>query len=415
LLKVFTKVGEEHTVNVPIQRLSELNRLAVLRTIYDHETFTKMDVVREAHLSLPTINDILSALQEEGYVSPNGSGESRGGRPPALYRFNPAARYCIGVQIDSPTIALGLVDLGGHLHAIVEYPVTDSATSEYFQSILTHGIADLLTYQHVDRDKLVGIGMGIPGYFERDTGTWLGYLPLRSFSQLGLRDLLSNQFGVPVTIQHASNVYTLAELSKSPGLPRDDLLVISCAEGVKASVVVDGRILSGDHGNFGRVGHLNVVENGRPCYCGARGCLEMYASGRSLREEVRVKRPAWEGIAAVDDPALAYRVFRMAAEGDPVYRELVERAIPYMATAFASLINLTDIGHLVLSGAYAEGGSFLAEALQEHVARRVPRIPGLQLSIRSGSRLTNSDLVVSAAMPAIQAHLGTPLAGSAIV
>ncbi len=397
-------------MNVPVQRLSEINRLAVLRTIWDHETFTKMDVVREAHLSLPTINDILSVLQDEGYVSPNGNGESRGGRPPALYRFNPDARYCVGVQIDSPTIALGLVDLGGNLHAIVEHPFADSSTSEYFESILIQGIADLLAYQHIDRDKLVGIGIGVPGYFERDTGTWLGYLPLRFFSQLSLRDLLSKQFGVPVTIQHASNVYTLAELSKSPALPRNDLLVISCAEGVKASVVVDGRILSGDHGNFGRVGHLNVVENGRPCYCGARGCLEMYASGRSIRDEVRSNRPAWEGIAAVDDPGLAHRVFRMAAEGDSVYRELVNRAIPYMATAFASLINLTDIGHLVLSGAYAEGGSYLAEALQQQVSERVPRIPGLELSIRSGSRLTNSDLVVSAAMPAIQTHLGMPAA-----
>jgi N-acetylglucosamine repressor len=390
----------------PVERLSEINRLAVLRSISGRQTFTKMDVVREAHLSLPTVNDILATLQAESYVTPNGNGESRGGRPPALYRFNPVARYAIGIKVDSPTIAIGLVDLQSNLHRVVEYPFNDDSTSEYIEATLTQGVMNMLAEQKIEPAKVIGLGIGVPGYFERDTGNWLGYLPLRSFKQLPLRDLLSNKFGVPVYVQPASNIYTFAEMQKSPLSLRDDVLIITCTEGIKASVVVDGRILSGDHGNFGRLGHFTVVDHGRDCYCGMKGCLEMYSSGRSIREEIKSKQMQIDAITDLNDPALPYRVFQLAAEGNETCRRLVENTIPYMAYAFAALINLTDIGHIVLLGAYAEGGNYLADLLHQDILQRLPQVAVVQLFVRAGNRLTKEDLVVSAAMPAIQTHLG---------
>lgn len=165
--------GNGANMKHPAERLSEINRLAVLRSISGRQTFTKMDVVREAHLSLPTVNGILAALETECYVVPNGNGESRGGRPPALYRFNPVARYAIGIKVDSPTIAIGLVDLQANLHRVVEYPFDDDSTSEYIEATLTQGILDILAEQKIEPAKMIGLGIGVPGYFERDTGTGL--------------------------------------------------------------------------------------------------------------------------------------------------------------------------------------------------------------------------------------------------
>jgi predicted NBD/HSP70 family sugar kinase len=396
-------------VKPPFQLISEINRLAVLRSISRRESFTKMDVVRDAHLSLPTVSDIIATLHAEGYVLPKGNGESRGGRPPALFRFNPTAKFAFGINVDPPTIAIGLIDLQFKLHAVTEYPFNDDSTPEYIEATLTQGIADILLKQRIDPNKVVSISIGVPGYLDRDTGTWLGYLPLGSFTPLPLRELLSRRFGAPVHIQHASSIYTFAEMQKSPGAWPRDALVVICSEGVKASVVVDGRILSGDHGNFGRVGHLVVVDNGRRCYCGAKGCLEMYASGRSLREYIRSNPLTIAGLSDLNDPALPYRVFQLAAEGNRTCRQIVEDMIPHMAHAFAALINLTDIGHIVLLGAYAEGGTYLADLLQQDISQRLPKVTGVRLFVRAGHRLTLEDLVVSAAMPVIQRHLGVQI------
>jgi len=90
------------TINA--EHVPELNRLTVLKSINQKEPFTRMDIVRKANLSLPTVNNILLDLKEAGYVLEVGSDRSRGGRPPTLFHFNPAARYAIGFEIQLPTI-----------------------------------------------------------------------------------------------------------------------------------------------------------------------------------------------------------------------------------------------------------------------------------------------------------------------
>ena len=161
---------------------------------------------------------------------------------------------------------------------------------------------------------------------------------------------------------------------------------------------------------FGSVGHFIVVEGGRPCFCGARGCLESYASGQALRQAVRAMQadgPAHPAFPDLDDPDLPGRVFALAAAGDPPCRGIVEEAILLMAYAFASLIRLTDIDRVVLLGAYAEGGEWLRMRLHERIAQRLPEVMRSRLSIRMSTRLSAEDILAAAALPAIRAHLGS--------
>ena len=393
-------------------QVPEINRQAVLRSISRRGSFTKMDVVREAHLSLPTVNDILLSLESDGYVIPAGNGESRGGRPPALFQFNPRARYAVGIEVRIPSIAVGLVDLAGRVESTVNYPFHDAASPAYVEQVLAQGVERVLSDQGLDADRLIGIGVGVPGFVERDTGVWLGFPRVPLIVDLPVRALLARRFGVPVYMQNEINVWALAELQKLAAPVEGDLLVITCTEGLKASVVVNGRILAGDHGDFGSVGHFIVVNDGRPCFCGARGCLESYASGQALRQAVKAMPAEGPGDGAhpafpdLEDPALPGRVFALAAAGDPRCRGIVEEAIPLMSYAFASLIRLTDIDRVVLLGAYVEGGEWLRTRLHQGIAQRLPGVMRSRLSIRMGSRLTAGEILAAAALPAIRGHLG---------
>lgn len=387
-------------------QVPEINRLAVLRTISQRGPFTKMDVVRDAHLSLPTVIDILASLQEDGYVAPAGSGESRGGRPPVLYQFNPQARFVLGMEIRIPRIAIGLVDLHAAATDTLEYAFYDTATSQDVTETLARGIDEQLSLHPDGADKLIGVGLGVPGFVDRDTGTWLAYPRVPGVRDLPLRAVLSTRLGVPVQIQNETNVYAAAELRRSGRQLAGDVLIITCLEGLKASVVVDGRILSGNYGDFGSVGHFIVEENGRPCPCGAKGCLEMYVSGYAFRQAVRARGGRIPGLTDLDDAALPHRVFAGAAGGDAFCRSIVEEAMPHMAYAFASLARLTDIYQVVLLGAFAEGGAYLQGLLRERVAQRLPDVARERLSIRIGSRLGTADVVAAAALPVIQASLG---------
>jgi N-acetylglucosamine repressor len=410
--KVFNKVPH-NSVKPTFQNLPVIHRLAVLRCISTKNTFTKLEVVSETHLSLPTVTSLLAGLQDEGYIHPVGNGESNGGRPPALYEFISSARYAIGVEIEIPFISIGLVDLQSRLIDQVDYPFCEETTSEFVMESLEAGISILLERNQLTENHLIGIGMGIPGYIEKQTGSWLGFLLLRNFRRIPVGELLTARFRTPVYLENEKNVYASAEMQRLPGHAPKDMLFVTCGSGVKASVVMEGRVFSGDNGNFGRVGHYTVVENGKPCYCGLKGCLEMYATGRGIREDLKNQGIQIDSIPDLDDPALANHIFRLAAAGDLACRQIVERVVPYMAKVFSVLVDLTDIRHLVLMGAYAEGGNYLTNLLYQHMTPRLPRVAGLTLSIQTGSRLSSGDLVKAAALPAIQAHLGLPLAANA--
>lgn len=379
------------------EHVPELNRLTVLKNINQKEPFTRMDVVRRANLSLPTVNNILLDLIAHGYVTEIGSDKSRGGRPPTLFQFNPAVRYAIGIEIQIPKISIGLVNLQQELIALAEYDFSDQTTAEGVLQTLHTGVSRILAMSAIDATRLIGIGLGLPGFVDKATGLWLRYTRLPQLKDVPVGEALAAQFGAPIYTQNESNVYALAEL-RYGNLPlHGDTIFINCSEGVKASVVVDGQILAGRYGNFGAIGHFIVVENGRPCYCGARGCLEMYASGYAFREALRLK-------AGPNSDLRPEELFRRAGAGDPLCREIVDEAIPHTAYAFASLTRVTDIYQVVLLGAYAAGGDYLLNRLYDGMAERLPGVSKRNLSLRLGSNHAIEKIVVAAAAPVIEHH-----------
>lgn len=383
------------TINA--EHVPELNRLTVLKSINQKEPFTRMDIVRKANLSLPTVNNILLDLKEAGYVIEAGSDKSRGGRPPTLFHFNPAARYAIGVEIQLPKISIGLVNLGEELVALDDHEFRDDATPDYIIQTLQNGITSLLAKQNIAASRLIGIGLGVPGFVDKDTGIWLRYTRMPHLRDIPLVVPLSDTFGVPVYTQNESNVYALAEL-RSGNLPlQRDTIFISWSEGIKASVVVDGQILSGRYGNFGAIGHFIVVENGRTCYCGSKGCLEMYASGYAFREAINAK-------AGKNSLLKPVEIFRNAAAGDSICREIVEEAIPYTGYAFASLSRIADIYKVVLLGAYIDGGEYLLNLLYDNMAERLPGVAKRNLSLQLGNKHSIETVLEAAAAPAVAGH-----------
>ena len=377
------------------------NHLTVLNSINQEGSFTKMDIVRQTHLSLPTVISILTDLIAEGFVTENGQGRSRGGRPPSLYHFNPKARYAIGIEAKLPLLAIGLVDLQQNLVSLVEYPFSEQATPGYVLQTVEQGINQLFAHSSTDLSRLIGIGLGLPGFVKQDTGVWLSYFSNPNIKDVPLRQLLYNKFRVPVHIQNELNVCALAELTFGNPRSEKDVIFVTCYEGMKASVVVDGRILAGYHGTFGAVGHFAVVENGLQCHCGSKGCLEMYASGRAFRKIIAAKveeNPTLLPLYASLEPA---ELFRRAAEGDMFCREIVEAAVPHMAYAFASLMRLTDIEHLTLLGIYSGGGVYLQNLLYENIAPLLPETTRNNLRVQLGSDFNSETLAVAAALPAI--------------
>jgi glucokinase len=171
-------------------------------------------------------------------------------------------------------------------------------------------------------------------------------LNIRAWVRFPLRERLADQVGLVVAIDNDAKALALGEGWLGAARGSDNYLAMVVSTGVGGGLVVDGRLLDGEQGNAGHIGHVVVEPDGRACVCGGRGCLEAEASGLSI--ERITGRPAAEA-------------------PDPVRRRtgmLVGRAV-------ASTANLLDVELTVVAGSVALGfGAPFFEAAQEELSTR---------------------------------------------
>jgi glucokinase len=174
---------------------------------------------------------------------------------------------------------------------------------------------------------LVGVGCAGPMSLG---GEQVSPLNIPAWRNFPLRSSLRDALGVEVFVEGDARALALAEGSFGAAVGERSYLSMVVSTGVGGGFVVDGRLLNGDSGNAGHIGHLNVVNNGAICACGAYGCLEAEASGGAI--ETRTGRPASEA-----DQGTRQRT-----------AELVGRAV-------GTLASVLDFNHCYIAGSVALG------------------------------------------------------------
>src|SRR5262249_23978131 len=140
---------------------------------------------------------------------------------------------------------------------------------------------------------ITGIGAGVPGLVDGATGC-IGdeALNVPELAGLPLATMLHERFGLPAFVDNDVNALALGELFFGAGRGIGSLVVLAAGTGFGAGVVLDGRLIRGALGLGGELGHAPVKFDGRPCWCGGRGCLAVYASGRGIAEAARERAAA---------------------------------------------------------------------------------------------------------------------------
>ena len=204
------------------------------------------------------------------------------------------------------------------------------------------------------------IGVTIPGLAKAEEGLWVE----ASFS--GIRDLpigrlLREAFGLPAYGENDAKACALAEKVFGLAKGTDHFLYVTVSNGVGGAMFSDGRLLYGT-GSAGECGHVTVVEDGRPCKCGKKGCLEAYAAGPGMArtyEEMTGRRAEGEEIA------------RMARQGDPDALEVFRREGVYLGRMIGMAVNLFSPEQVIIGGGLSLAMDLfkasLEQTLQTHV------------------------------------------------
>ncbi|MFI8081556.1 ROK family protein [Kitasatospora sp. NPDC086009] len=222
-------------------------------------------------------------------------------------------------------------------------------------------------------------GVVVPGIVDAERAVAV-YAANLGWRDLPLAALLEERTGLPVTLGHDVRAGGLAEVRLGAARGARDALFVAIGTGISAAIVHDGRLLTAG-GYAGELGHLVVEPDGRPCPCGARGCLETIASAAGIAAAYsgRTGRPV-HGAA---------EVAALLAEGDEAALAVWQRAVHGLATALTTAVTLLAPEVVVLGGGLAESDGLLLDPLRAGLDRRLtfhrrPRLVAAALGDEAG-------------------------------
>lgn len=358
---------------------SSLYRKKIINHLYFSKMLSCAEVSAKIEKSLSLTTKILNELVNEGYVVETGHAPSSGGRRPQMYSLRSDIMYTVAVAMDQFVTRLVVMDMHNKpVNKIETFELNLSKDADALQK-LTDKIEEVITNSNIDRNKIAGIGIGMPGFINAKDG--LNYSFLETYGG-SITSFISTKTGVPVYIDNDSSMIGLAELKFGAARKRKNIMVINVGWGVGLGLILNRELFRGDDGFAGEFSHIPLFQNGKLCSCGKSGCLETEASLTAVIEK------ALQGLAAGkasilkkeqlenDTPENAGNaIFDAAGKGDRFGVELLSEAGYNIGRGIAILIHLLNPGLVVLSGRGSVAGKILQapiqQALNEHC---IPRL-----------------------------------------
>jgi N-acetylglucosamine repressor len=345
------------------QLMVDMNRNLVLNVLRTGAA-SRADVVRSTGLSPATVSLIVSELIESGLVNEVGEGKSSGGRPPLVLRLDDERNYAVGVKLMHHIISVAVTDLRAEVvySGVVDLAPADLGPEPVLDA-LGEAVEDAAGKAGVGLDLVVGIGIGLAGLVDAETGV-CRYSPSFGWRDVPVAAPIADRLGRPVLVDNDVNTLTVAEQWFGRGHGVDNFVVVTVGEGVGAGIVVDGRLYRGARGAAGEIGHMRVDGARTPCRCGRSGCLEAVSSDGAVRRYLAeaLARGETSEIEIDAAPSIAIAAVRQAAEGgDHAAASALVRAGHMLGLGIAGLVTLLNPRLVILSGEGAQAGPLRLE------------------------------------------------------
>ncbi len=344
-----------------------IRKNVILGILQNHEALSFTDISQRTKFSLPVVSDLVKELIQEGFVLPVATRPAKIGRPPEMVKINPEAGYIIGIDIGRVTTNLVLIDMKRQVVAELEVGTIALRDDEKIFDAIEQEVQQIIENAHVPEEKILGIGVAMPGLVDSKTGRSYTYL---SASDKPVRDILEDRLGKPVAIENDAKAMALGEKYFGAAQEVQHALVLNLGWGIGMGIIINGEIYYGSRGFSGEVGHIRVMENGYLCECGKQGCLESVASGRAIERIAveRLKQGAPSKLLEMKGGKLetvsVADIVKAACSGDQFSIELLGEAGKAIGEVIAYLINLFNPEKIILGGRVSTAGRFILHPIQ---------------------------------------------------
>lgn len=349
--------------------LNKLNKITVLKLIRESKEISRAEIVKKTKLSAPTVTRIVDVLVNDRLVAMLGDGDSSGGRPPKLLKFDGTNNYVIGVDLGSTSIRAALSDLNGDFVTEIEAPTQLGRGVEIIIQQVAALIDKLINRSKLSKKSILGIGLAVAGLINPQKG-FVKYSPVFKWKDVQLDAILEKHIDLPVIFDNVSRITALGEMYYGIGKRYKNYISVNVGYGIGAGIVIDSKPMYGNFGYAGEFGHIVLERNSQFVgKDGIRGSLEALASGYGIAEIARnqLKQGHESELSNLSEKELtAEAVFNAAKKGDKLAKEIIDNALQYLGQGVALLINIFDPQAIVFSGGLTKSGPSFFKAIEKY-------------------------------------------------
>jgi glucokinase len=232
-----------------------------------------------------------------------------------------------------------------------------------------------LSQKYGNSGALMGIGIGVPGIIDMQTGLLRESPNLPGWADYPVRDDIQRRLNTMVILENDANVAAFGEKWLGAAKDQSDMAMLTLGTGVGGGIVFDGKIWHGMNGMAGEFGHTTVEPEGHPCKCGNRGCLEQYASAtavvRMAREAIAQDGASALARASHSDPEFSAKsIYNLAIQGDEDARRIFRRVGRALGIVLSAMVNSLNLPIYVVGGGVASAWESFAPTVFDELRHR---------------------------------------------
>ncbi len=233
-------------------------------------------------------------------------------------------------------------------------------------------LAELIRRMRPERGRLQAVAVAVPGYVDPVNGLVYRAPNIPGWDNFPVRAYLEERIGAPVLVGNDANLAALGEWRYGAGVGYHNLIYLTISTGIGAGVIMDDRLILGEHGLAAELGHVTVVPEGPLCGCGQRGHLEAVASGTAIARYVSEKIALGYPSILADLVNPTARDVSIAAEkGDELAIRALHHAGTYIGYALADFLHMLNPAIVILGGGVSRAGALLIEPLRAALPERI--------------------------------------------
>jgi predicted NBD/HSP70 family sugar kinase len=365
------------------QLIKTINETRLLNLIREKGPISRNELSKLTRISKVTVSDIVNRLNLGGYILEIGKGEStkRGGKRPILLKLNANNGFVVGIQILRGSITIALANLETDIHSLehlsynIEAPISDVIT-QIFNSI------DALLEKHsVNPEKLISIGIGMPGCIDYNRGVLKYAVTLKEWIDFPISSRFNEKYNVPIIIENDINTITLGELLHGAGRGHSNIACVLINGGIGVGIIIDSKLIRGETSNAGEIGFLEVgnhiadVSRLKNLYHNQKYFGEIL-SEVNLHTVLEMKLQLDPEMSGKDTAAYSLEeLLALGDDGNKFIREVLDEYAYLLAIVYMNLNSLINPSQIILSGQIIENSIYLHNKIKQMIRQSMVNNP----------------------------------------